>query len=107
MGNLVYESSLVIANGAQVSGSLQIDPSVPLVGVLIPTLTSCNLTLEVSRDGTTWFGLYQDDGSQWILSGTTGNFAMPIPAAYPFDYIRARSSVNQGADRTFWFTGRG
>lgn len=100
-----------IANGASVSGTVDLQ-NTALVGIVTPSAwTSAAWVIEVSTDGSAWSAtpVLDEFGTQvgtWT-SLTVNNYrAMPFAALVPWRYVRIRSGtsaspVNQGADRVF------
>jgi hypothetical protein len=96
--------ALVVASGQTTSGALLIkDPA--SIGLIVPTITSGTVTVQVSADGTNWFGL-KDTGGNALLSyaASTGGFACSADDLAPvlgYAYLRLVCGASQGADRTF------
>ncbi len=100
--------TLTIPDAAQVSNIMKLPAGVSLYGLIIPALTSCDLTLEVSHDGAAanMKPLYKADGNEWKITSTTGSLAIVVEALYPFEYVRAKSSVAQAGGDTIYIIGR-
>jgi hypothetical protein len=101
-------ASLVIANGASLSGVIDARGK-RLARVLIPaTWTAANLTFQSSVDGTNFNDLYDEYGAEVSVMATVGKVAALSSNAIPLSdlmYLKIRSGttgtpVNQGADRT-------
>lgn len=110
MHNLIESSSIVIASGGTTSAAFELE-AWPIAALLVPTIDSATLKLQGSQDGSTWFDLYDGDGTQvcfWAAS--TGNRAMVCDGAGAgttfraltgFKYGRIVLGAIQTADRTF------
>lgn len=103
-------TSVTIANGASVSGEIDLSKTC-LIGLVMPAAwTTAAVTIEVSVDGgATYTGLaYDDTGTQCnsIASPVAGSaYALSLSGLLPYGTARIRSGttatpVNQGADRT-------
>ncbi len=100
--------TLNIADSGTTSQALKIPADVALVGLILPTLTSCDFTLEVSHDATAanFKPLYKADGNEWKITGTTGGFAIPVEALMPYEYVRAKCSAAQSGAKAIYIIGR-
>ncbi len=96
---------VTIANGASLSGAVDLRGYVPY-GIEMPAAwTAAGLSFEVSSDGINFVDLYDSTG-EYTLSATAGT-AIGFPGANVFTgfkYMKVRSGtsgtpVNQGADR--------
>lgn len=98
-----------IANGASVSGTIDLLRTA-IVGFVAPaSWTTAALNIEVSTDGTSWSSLYDAYGSATgslsaLVAGAA--YAVDMVSLLPFRYVRLRSGtsaspVNQAAQRDF------
>ena len=96
---------VTIANGASLSGAVDLRGYVPY-GIEMPSAwTAAGLSFEVSSDGVNYLDLY-DDTAEYTLAADASR-AIGFPGAnifVGFKYIKVRSGtsgtpVNQGADR--------
>ena len=95
-----------IASGASLSAGLFLG-GMRLVGIEMPsTWTAANITFEASPDGVTYNKLYDQDGTEVIVTAATDRF-ITVFATYLAGtrYLKVRSGtsgtpVNQAADRT-------
>lgn len=99
-----------IANGASVSGTVDLT-STALLGFIAPAAwTTAALNIEVSADGSTWATVVYDGSgtavSSWSALVAGAAYAVDTVSMLPFRYARFRSGtsgspVNQGAQRDF------
>lgn len=100
----------VIANGASLSGAVDI-VGLTLVGVLIPSSwTTADLTFQVSVDGSTYVDVYNDSGVEYLVQvGAASTYIVLNKSGYAdfagMRYLKVRSGtsgtpVNQGGART-------
>lgn len=93
-----------IANAASLSDSVEVG-SGEVVGLMVPTWTSAEITFQGSHDGTTFSDVHDSAGAEVSIPATTGGRAVQAPAALKgFAFIKIRSGtsgtpVNQGAER--------
>ena len=108
MGAPTTTFNAVIANGASLSGVVELGDS-RLFAVQMPTAwTAGNLTFQVSDDGTDFYDLYDSDGSEVVVTagGASRVIQLTNPARYlGLRWLKVRSGttgtpVNQGAERT-------
>ena len=103
-GTPLETETFVIANGQTTSAAVAIkDPA--SIGLLVPTVTSGTLKVQVSADGANFFDL-QDASANVLLSyvTTTGGFALSsvdLSHVLGYGWLRVVSGASQGADRTF------
>lgn len=100
-GNL----SAVIANGASLSGAVDLSGTV-IVGYIMPSSwTNADITFQASINGTNFFDLYDQLGNEIKHKAGAGNYIAFPPAEFAsvrFLKIRsgaAASAVTQGAER--------
>ncbi len=78
-----------------------------LVGLIIPTIDSGNVTFQVSDDNVTFVDLKDKAGTAIQVTATTGGFAVSADDLTPLSaycYIKVKTSVAQaGGARTFKF----
>lgn len=105
MAALNYES-VTIANGASLSGALNIDQR-NLFALLMPTSwTSAAMTFQGSYDGTNYFDLYDETGTEISFTVAASRYVL---ISSPIKFLGLKklkvrsgtsgSAVNQGADR--------
>ena len=110
-GSNAEAQAAVIANGAALSGALDLDGGArSLVGLQLPAAwTAASLTFAVSFDGTTFVPLYWDGAEYTIAAagGAAASLGVSLEpsafAGWPFVKVRsgtAGTPVNQGAERT-------
>lgn len=106
MGDATTRKTATIANGASLSGEIELGNSTAL-GLSLPTLTSAALTFQVAESGGgTYRNLYDDAGTEVTIPASTGDRWVALPPAL-FSGARAlkirsgtaAAPVNQGADR--------
>lgn len=96
-GRILPISFTIAAAGT--TSDTQVTNSCFIDGLIFPaTWTAANVTIQVSRDGTTWYDLYDIDGAQVVLTAIAGK-AMMLPSAMlrSWDYTRLVSTVAQAA----------
>ena len=106
MTTINYES-VTIANGASLSGALNI-ASRNFFGVIMPaSWTTANLTFQGSFDGTTYYDLYDEAGTEVTFTASTSRYIIiSTPAKFlGLKKLKIRSGtsgtpVTQGGDRT-------
>lgn len=98
--------SAVIANGASLSGAVDLGRNT-LVGIVMPAAwTAANLTFQVSADGVTYSDLYDNTGTEKSVTAAAGRFIFTVPADWVgIRFVKVRSgtaaaAINQGAART-------
>ncbi len=94
------------------SAAVTLPKNVTRIGIVVPTLTSAAVNLEVSNDGTTYYNLYcQDNGTNsilWSTAASTGVYAVVVPCEmYLWKYLKVETGAAQAADRTFTIYGVG
>jgi hypothetical protein len=92
---------VTIANGQTVSGIVETRGEYPNMGLALPAaFTGTALSFEVSLDGSTFQGLYREDGSAVSVTVAPGrSYQLPVELA-PWPYFRIVSSASEGAART-------
>lgn len=78
-----------------------------MVGLIIPTITTANLTFQMSETRTgTYRTLYNQDGTVFTITAATGNRAISADDLAPlcaYRWVKIISSEAQGGDRVFHF----
>lgn len=105
MTTINYET-VTIANGASLSGALNI-ASRNFFGIIMPaSWTSAALTFQGSFDGTTYYDLYDETGTEVSFTVSTSRYVIiSTPAKFlGLKKLKIRSGtsgtpVNQGGDR--------
>jgi hypothetical protein len=108
-------ASVTIANGAALSGAVNLSDKV-LTAIIVPaTWTAASLTFQASEDGVTWYDMFDSAGNEeTILSANVvaGRRMYVDPSDFAsVDYIKVRSGstgtpVNQGAARVVTLVSR-
>lgn len=102
---ICQEETGTIASGASLSASIPLQGRT-LAGVYFPSWTAAVLTFQASHDGTTWYDVRNEDGTEYTLTAAANSYigcsnAVPLFGA---QFLKVRSGtassvVNQGADR--------
>lgn len=103
-------TDFTILSGASLSNALLLSGAIP-VGIITPAAwTAANITLQISRDGTIYNDVYDDAGSEVVVTAAAARFILFANATKflcvgPSCLVKLRSGtaglpVNQGADRT-------
>ena len=107
------KKTVVIANGASLSGALDMGGAREIVGIEMPSAwTAAALTFQVSTDGVTYQNLFGDGGTEVQFTvATSQNIALRQDACsllskWCFFKLRSGTPVNQAADRTIGVYGR-
>lgn len=96
-----------IANGASLSGAVDV-AGTTLIAIQMPaTWTAANLTFQGSADGSIYADVYNDSGDEYSIPVSASHFIMLDQVQNRFRgmrYLKVRSGtsgtpVNQGADR--------
>jgi hypothetical protein len=88
-----------ISSGGTTSTEIDLETKYDKLDIEVPTLTNCDLSLQVSFDkGGTYRPL--GVGGTKFATGTTGNFFTTVDIG-GFEFIKIISSVAQGSDRVF------
>lgn len=102
---ILYKTA-TIANGASLSGAIDLDGST-VVGIVMPAAwTTANLTLQMSHDDSTFNNVYDELGSEKTITASTSRYILLNPSDYlGADGLKIRSGtsgtpVNQGGDRS-------
>jgi len=104
--------TVTIANGASLSGAVDLGPN-RLFAIIMPAAwTTANLTFQVSADGTTYNNLYDDTGTEVTVTAAASQY---IVISSPAKMLGARwfkvrsgtnaSAVNQAAARVVTIVG--
>lgn len=104
---LITESQDVsIASGQSLSSAVNLSGRV-IVGIIMPgTWTAANLTLQGSMDNSTFYDVYDIDGTELTITAAASRYIVLDPVNYPsLKYLKLRSGttgtpVNQGGART-------
>lgn len=101
------EVTLTVANGDTASDWQEIGNPAE-IGLLVPTITSGTVTVQVSNDGSTARGLVNQAGTAiLVLAASTGAYAVSsneMGACLGYKYIRVVCGASQGAQRLFKVT---
>ena len=78
-----------------------------LIGLILPTLTACNITFKVSEtEGGTYRTVYDDLGAAFTIAAATGDRAISTDDLAPlaaYRWVKIVSSEAQGDDRICHF----
>lgn len=93
-----------IANGASLSGILNVWPNAVNAVIMPATWTAASLTFQGSMDGVNFFDLFNDAGVEYEIPALVSQ-SIILNVPLPFPYIKVRSGttgtpVNQGAARS-------
>ena len=109
-------ATATIANGASVSGTIDLSMTVLLAFIAPAAWTTAALNFEVSADGVTWVtaGMYDSTGSavgSWASLTASASYNTDPAIMLPWKYLRLRSGtagtpVVQGADRVITLVSR-
>lgn len=95
-----------IANGAALSGAVDLQGNT-IVGIQMPSSwTAANLTFQGSADGTTYQDVYDTSGTEVVITAAASRCIVVNPATFQaLRFLKIRSGttgtpVNQGAART-------
>ena len=104
-GQVVTQTATILS-GASLSGSIDLGTT-RLFAIIMPAAwTSASLTFQGSVDGTNWFNLYTDTGTEVSATVAASQYVVMSSPAQMLGvrYAKVRSgtsgsAVNQGADR--------
>ena len=108
MSSLISRLTATIANGASLSDALTLNGGKVVVIEMPAAWTAAVLTFQSSMDGTNYFNVYHDDGTEvYIIVDITRRVHVDIEALSQQKYIKLRSGtsstvVAQGAARTIY-----
>lgn len=101
------EYSATIANGASLSGAIDLGTNRLFAIVMSTSWTTANLTFQVSSDGSNFYDLYDDAGTEVTFTAAASRVIQNTnPGRWlGFRYLKIRSgtsgtAVNQGGART-------
>lgn len=107
MANL-QAGDVTIANGASLSGAAFVGGR--LSAIIMPAAwTAANLTFQGSEDDSTYNDLYDDAGTEYVVTAGASRYIVLDPLAFVgVDFVKIRSGtsatpVNQGAARVVRF----
>lgn len=108
MGRLMTDNAtFLVANGQTTSSGIEMGDW-GIMGLIVPTITSGTLKIQVSQDNSNFFDLYDSSGTQalsWSASTGARAFASnDLEAMRGYKYFRVVLGASQGADRTFTYT---
>jgi hypothetical protein len=99
-------TTATIANGASLSGAVNLS-GWTLIGIDMPaSWTAANLTLQASVDNSTWDNVFDSLGTEVTITAAASRFILLNPADFvSVRYLKVRSGtsgtpVNQGGART-------
>ena len=100
-------TAVTIANGASLSGALEMTNGNYMCGIIMPAAwTAADLTFEASHDDITYNDLYDQDGVEVSASADVDRYIILNPNKFwGIKYIKVRSgtsasAVNQAAERS-------
>ena len=104
-GRIFTDLSASIAASESLSAAVDLDPGpkkgLRLCGFEIPsTWTAANVTLQVSKDGTTWLDVFDRNGEVVftvdVATASNGNYvAVPPSIAAAFSFVKIRSGTGE------------
>lgn len=106
LSSVPFEATITIATSTTLAAAVKLGTG-RLFGIVIPaTWTAANLTFQASYDGTNYFNLYDDSGTEVTVTAAASRFIMlanPM-AWFGIQYLIIRSGtsgtpVAQAADR--------
>lgn len=95
----------VIANGASLSGVVNLGGTSVLAVIMPASWTAANLTVQASMDGVNFYDLYTASGTEFMITAAASRCLMLQPAdVLGARYVKLRSgtaaaAVTQGAER--------
>lgn len=94
-----------IANGASLSGAVDLGQSRAVRLVMPAAWTAASLTFQTSYDGTTYNNYYNADGTEYTVQASSSrSILLPLADFVGIRFLKVRSgtssaAVNQGAER--------
>jgi hypothetical protein len=105
MNKIISAASATIANGASLSGAIDLGQSRAARIVMPAAWTAADLTVQTSYDGVTYNNLYNSDGTEYtIKAAASRSILLSLVDFIGIRFLKLRSGtsgtpVNQGADR--------
>lgn len=104
--NSPQSGTVTIANGASLSGTLDL-AGLTLIGIIMPSAwTAADITVQASLNNTDFFNVFDVFGSELVIKADASRYIPLTPSDFiSFRYVKLRSGtsgtvVNQGASRT-------
>lgn len=100
VSGFTVSDTVAIASGASIAASGLDISDRALVGVILPaTWTTADLTFQTSDDNVTFQNLYDENGTEYTLTGSTGarNIAILNGLVIGHRYIKVRSGTSGSA----------
>lgn len=94
----VTYKTVTIANGASLSGAVDLG-STRLIGIVMPAAwTAANLTFQAAVDGVTYSNLYDDLGNEYTVTASTSRHILIAPDDYiGIQFLKVRSGTSGAA----------
>ena len=105
-------NTVTILSGASLSSSVSLGKSQPIALQLPAAWTAASVSFQVSADGTSWFNLFKDDGTEATATvGASQHIPLNLPDLPGILYLKVRSgtsalAVAQAADRVINVVGQ-
>jgi len=104
--NNKFHLTATIANGASLSGAVNLDERTPVALLMPAAWTAASITFQASLDGTTYYDVYTEAGGEYTLTVDVDQYIIidPVDLAGA-RYVKVRSGTggaaqNQAAART-------
>ncbi len=106
--------AVTIASGGSLSGAVALPPGEYPAAIMMPaTWTTANLTFQGSVDGTTFYDMYESDGTELTVTADASQYIVLSPDSFwGVHFLKVRSGttgtpVNQAAARSVTVVTRG
>jgi hypothetical protein len=112
MAGINRDAAATIANGASLSAAVFLGAGAPLAVQMPAAFTGTQLTFQTSHDGVVYQNMYDDAGSEVIVTVAAGtNCALPASIMTAWRYVRVRSGTAasptvEGGARTLYLINR-
>ena len=92
------EFPLIIADGATTSAAIELRGAIPVAVLLPAEFDGLTLTPNVSLDGVTYYGLFDDAGAAVVITAAASRWIALLPQEYAgIDWLRFVAGVQAGA----------
>jgi hypothetical protein len=108
MSQLISRIPLTIANGASLSDGGALGGRIPTIIMMPAEWTAAGLTFQGSHDGTTYYDLYDEDGTELTIPTSATRRIIISPTHFTdHKYLKVRSgtaatAIAQGAERIIY-----
>lgn len=112
MSRIIRYEPVTIANGANLSSAVNFNlfqddiKGMRLFAIVMPSSwTTANLTFQASHDGSTYNNVYDQNGTELVVTAAASRFIYLDPTIFPaIQWLKVRSGtssspVNQGGNR--------